>query len=574
MVVRRLVTAFAMAGLLMAGCKPTVRAPLTAQSYCDLPTVFRPRWSPAGEQLGYLTLDQGERGLTLRDLDGQTRNLPATDGRRFRFLTWGPGRRDLTVGYETASSSNQQIGIVSLSNGSLRPLTTDQGAFHELGSYSRDGRSATLSSNAGHLERYDVDLLDVTSGARHLAYRGESRCIGLRFWGSHRLLVSEDTTLTGNRLVLVDLDTESKQVLGGGQDCQWLDPVPVGDRLLLITDKDRELPYLAWMSLPSQELEPLPQFEGAVLDFAIERQSGLLAVLLESPEGQRLAVGPSGGPATAELDLRGGYARHLRFLDGNRLSYLYSRWDCPPSVMIWKLDQKVPETFLAGDLGQLSPERMTRPERLQLSSGEVKICAWLYLPQRPTGDALIWLDHEPGQHAGRGFQPQVQFWVDRGWTVLLPDFRGSSGYGKAFESSDDGPRRGAAVADVIACGVELRRRGLARVHLFGRGYGGFLAISALLDAPASFAGGAVVDPCYDLESLVQTCRPWQRKAWRQELGDTRPFDLRPRLERLSRPLLVLRTEAQERESPTLPSTYVKDKADILNRVLVALEGKS
>lgn len=577
MVVRGLAIILGALAACLSGCRPTTLAPLPAQSYADLPVIFRPRWNPAGDQLGYLHLDQGGRGLTLVDQGGQRRQLPAPEGRLFRFLTWGPDSQSLTVGFETESLPNQQLGIVSLSDGSWRALTSDSSVFHELGSYSRDGRVAALSSNAGHPERYDVDLFEVASGARRLVYRGESRCIGVRFWGSHRLLVSEDTSLTGNRLVLVDLDTGEKTILGDRrQDCRWLEPVPSEEGLLLITDQGREQPYLTLMTLPSGELVPLPQFKSPVLDFALERKHKLLAALLEDQDGQRLVVGKAGGGSpTYELDLRGGYARHLRFLDGKRLSYLYSRWDCPPSVMIWELEQKEPETFLAGEFGQLSPQRMTRPERLEFPSGDARISAWLYSPGQPTGNVLIWLEHGPGQRASRGFQPQVQFWVDRGWSVLLPDFRGSSGYGRAFEHADDGPRRGAAVADVIAAGAAMRQRGLTRVHLLGQGYGGYLATSALLEAPRSFAGGVVVDPYFDLAVLTRQCRPWQRKAWREELGDTQPFDLRPQLNQLSRPLLVLRTEEDPvlDAEPTLPSVYVKDRAELLDRAWNALEAK-
>ena len=59
--------------------------------------------------------------------------------------------------------------------------------------------------------------------------------------------------------------------------------------------------------------------------------------------------------------------------------------------------------------------------------------------QRPTPNAasaaspLIVLVHGgPTSQAEAGFNPRVAFWVDRGWAVLLVNYRGSTGYGRAY----------------------------------------------------------------------------------------------------------------------------------------------
>ncbi|MEM7412437.1 MAG: S9 family peptidase [Myxococcota bacterium] len=100
-----------------------------------------------------------------------------------------------------------------------------------------------------------------------------------------------------------------------------------------------------------------------------------------------------------------------------------------------------------------------------------------------------------------GWDPVVQFLASRGFAVLQPNFRGSSGYGQAFESKGYGAW-GLAMQDDITDGVAwLVERGIAdpdRVGIFGVSYGGFAALYALVKEPGTFRAGAsfagVADP--------------------------------------------------------------------------------
>src|SRR5205814_2237782 len=84
------------------------------------------------------------------------------------------------------------------------------------------------------------------------------------------------------------------------------------------------------------------------------------------------------------------------------------------------------------------------------------------------------------------FQPIVQYLVSAGFSVLAPNVRGSSGYGRTYVHLDDVRKRMDSVAD-LAHGVHwLRDTGLAdpqRIAVYGASYGGFMVLAALTAYP-------------------------------------------------------------------------------------------
>lgn len=135
----------------------------------------------------------------------------------------------------------------------------------------------------------------------------------------------------------------------------------------------------------------------------------------------------------------------------------------------------------------------------------LEIPAYLAIPPRTAAGKppLVVVIHG-GPHAG-GYGPwfdeETQFFASRGYAVLLPNFRGTTGYGRKFLEA--GYRQwGRAMQDDITDGVKwVAQQGLVdpdRVCLYGQSYGGYAALMGLVREPNLFkcavAGLAVTDP--------------------------------------------------------------------------------
>ena len=158
------------------------------------------------------------------------------------------------------------------------------------------------------------------------------------------------------------------------------------------------------------------------------------------------------------------------------------------------------------------------------------------------------------------WQPFEQFLVSRGYAVVQPNVRGSSGYGARFAALDDGAHREDAVRDVgavldwIATRPELDR---TRVVVLGTSYGGYLALAALARFPDKLRGGIVLSAITDFVAFLEGTRADRRDDRRAEYGDERDPTTRAFLQRISpsthvaelrAPLLV----AHGRRDPRVP----------------------
>ncbi len=125
-----------------------------------------------------------------------------------------------------------------------------------------------------------------------------------------------------------------------------------------------------------------------------------------------------------------------------------------------------------------------RPESYRwLSTDGTPIQGWLYRPVGVSKGLVVWVHGGPTWHSEDWVNPKVQFYVNAGYTVLDPNYRGSTGFGMAFREAvkDDG--WGGREQDDIRSGIEaLLRDGLAehgKIAVIGLSYGGYSAWVAI-----------------------------------------------------------------------------------------------
>ncbi|MGF7172805.1 S9 family peptidase [Azospirillum doebereinerae] len=215
------------------------------------------------------------------------------------------------------------------------------------------------------------------------------------------------------------------------------------------------------------------------------------------------------------------------------------------------------EALQAHSLPPMRIERMTARDGLPLVNG-------LILPsgvaERAAGrpaEPLPMVLHVHGGPWGRqswGFHPILQWLADRGYAVLSVNFRGSTGFGKAFLNAADG-EWGAAMHDDLIDAVDWAvAEGIAdpaRVAIFGASYGGYAALAGLTFTPEVFACAVDLVGPANLITLLETAPPnwmsWRPVLLRRVGGDPATEDGRAflwarsplsRVDAIRRPLLI------------------------------------
>ncbi len=220
------------------------------------------------------------------------------------------------------------------------------------------------------------------------------------------------------------------------------------------------------------------------------------------------------------------------------------------SPVAWDRDLLVePETLtVSTDDGGVVHARLYRSDAAHRVDGE-----------RPR--TICWLHGGPTDQWQVTFMPRVAYWRAQGWDVLVPDHRGSTGHGRAYQQALRGRWGELDVADVAAVVRHAHDIGLAdstRTVLIGGSAGGFTVLGVLRHHPGTAAAAVVAYPVADLADLAERSHRFERHYTRTLVGEPPPppaIDERARdrsptwfADRITTPLLVLHGE----DDPVVP----------------------
>jgi dienelactone hydrolase len=176
------------------------------------------------------------------------------------------------------------------------------------------------------------------------------------------------------------------------------------------------------------------------------------------------------------------------------------------------------------------------------SSDGLEIPAYLTLPKGVAAKNLpvIVVPHGgPWARDVWGYSSMSQFLANRGYAVLQPNFRGSTGYGKKFLNAGNNAW-GEKMQDDITWGVKhLIAQGIAdpkRVGIMGGSYGGYAALAGVAFTPDVYGAAVSIVGPSNLITLLETIPPyWEagRKIFHKRIGDPTTPDGRKQLERQS-----------------------------------------
>ncbi|RNF82935.1 S9 family peptidase [Lysobacter psychrotolerans] len=259
--------------------------------------------------------------------------------------------------------------------------------------------------------------------------------------------------------------------------------------------------------------------------------------------------------------------------DGRRLAITLNTATSPSDVHVIDLASASLTRWTRSEVGGLDPATFVAPTLVRYPTfdrvdGKPRtIPAFYYRPANlPPGRKLpvvIQIHGGPESQSLPSFNPTAQFLANElGVALLVPNVRGSSGYGKSYLRLDNGPLREDSVKDIgalldwIAQQPELDAD---RVGVYGGSYGGYMVLAALSHYPDRIRAGVDVVGISHFGTFLKNTESYRRDLRRAEYGDERDpamsavFDRISPLNnaaRITSPLFV----AQGRNDPRVPYT--------------------
>ncbi len=496
--------------------------------------------------------------------DGKMRRI-LSDDQALLSPTYSPC--GMMIAYQADFEGNEDYDVFVIDDKGKNPRkVTDSIADNENPEFSPDGRRiAFISTRKDDMENlYMVDseggkhtrLTNEELPVRDFAWSPDGRTIAYGTGISDGDYISTVNTLNGKtRRILSKKDVDYGIWGYGAKPMQWSAD---GSKLLFVSNE-----------YDSNDI--------GMLDLSTRRQRWLVRSSNDkyspqwSPDGSRLAYLEVLDPnmvikvkergETHTISQKTGVSRSHHWLpDGSGMIYVHGSSMRPEEMFIVRRGR--PKRLTRFQSAELPTHAFAQPRRVKYRSFDGRrISAMLFVPKGgPTGRGVVIPHGGPEMQSLNLWDQVVQMFVIKGFSVILPNYRGSTGYGREFLHLHNKDLGGGDLTDVIYGGKYLVRTGFAdkdRLGFWGASYGGYLCMLALTKAPEMWAAGVSIVGYFDCVTEFESERGYLKAYDLSKMGGPKdnPELYRDRspihfLENLRAPILLTASARDVRCPPT------------------------
>lgn len=453
---------------------------------------------------------------------------------------------------------------------------TEPGTRNQSYAFAKDGSLVVWARAVKGSADYAIFTADPADPAtRKLAYQG-SGSIGPEDVSADKskVLIARNLSNRETRLSILDLATgQAEELAFSTRPARYEESrfTPDGRAILTITDADSDVRRLVEFDLASGKRTVLtPDLKWDVETFDLSDGGRVLAYAVNEDGFSRVVVQDRiTRRALPQPDLPKGVLTGLKFSpDGSKLALSLSTATSAGDVWSWDVAGGGLTRWTHSELGGLDPARLAEPRLIRFKSFDgLSVPAFVYRPKAAAAGAktpvIIDIHGGPEAQTRPGWNAYAQHFADvLGATVILPNVRGSDGYGTHYLNLDNGPKREDSVKDIGALLDWIGKQGdldAERVAVYGQSYGGYMSLAAMTHYSDRLVGGVERYGISDFITFLNNTEAYRRDNRRAEYGDERDPAMRKVFERINplanvakirKPMLVM----QGANDPRVPKS--------------------
>ena len=523
--------------------------------------------SPDGSMLAFRAPVDGVMNAWVQPIDGgEARALTNFTDRPISGLSWSWNGEQLLFSKDAGGDENFHVYVVDVAGGDPRDLTPIDGVRAGISDASRERPDEiVVAMNDLNPQFMSTYRINTRTGERTLIQEND---------GYLGFILDDDWNVRGRSKMNDDgaIVTELRDI--GSEEWYPFMTIPSeemlttsirgfnkkGDRLYGASSMGRDKAALVWWEpRKGGDEEPTVVFESDKADVAggignpdtYEPEAVVVNYL--RPEWHILSEDIAGDIAALKQLDQGDFGITSRTRDNRTWIVAYNRDNGPPRYWVWDRDtQKGRFLFTTWPALEGMPLAEMKAVEIPTRDGLV-MPSYLTVPQGSDGKNLplvLFVHGGPWARDGWGYNPYHQWLANRGYAVLSPNFRGSTGFGKNFVNAGNREWYGKMqddLNDAVDWAVAQDIADPKRVAIMGASYGGYATLAGLTRDPDKFAAGVdIVGPSH-VGTLINSVPPYWKpmmKMFDERVGS---FDepafldaISPltHVEYISRPLLI------------------------------------
>ena len=402
------------------------------------------------------------------------------------------------------------------------------------GSWSPDGSSFAFSANSRRPEDAEVFIWrDGDDTPRYIFGEGMYAFPAAFSPDGSKLITLEFRSNSDMSLHLVDVESgDATELTPHEGEIKFL-PGPWaadGSGFYVLTDEGREFMGLAfqaldsgkreWVEAPHRDIDELAgSADGRVLAW-LENDEGFARVRVRDVEADKDLPNPKLPKGTAS-----GFGSGLSLSrDGSRLALAWDQPARPPEIYVVETASGEARPVTESRAAGLAALRLRDPELIRYASFDGReIPAWLY---RPDGDGpapfVLAIHGGPEAQEKPVYRPVFQYLLSRGIGVLATNIRGSTGYGKTYQTLIHHDWGGGDMEDWRHAAEWLRAQEFVdgeRLGVYGGSYGGFATLTCVTRLPEYWRAAVDIVGPSNLLTFVRAVPPQWVRFMAKWVGD-------------------------------------------------------
>ena len=549
--------------------QPAPARPLVPrETFFGDPDITSAQLSFDGAWVAYIAPVDGVRNLWLAPVGDLAAARPltrVTDRPIGSFFQWAYTNRHVVFWQERDGDENWRASSADIKDGTVTPLTPPRGVRSWVQEVSqRFPQEMLFAHNERDKRFFDLYRVDVVTGQSALLYENDRFSwlvsdsafqlrLGVRYLKDGRAEVLERRS-TGTWVYFTTVPR------GDLDSTRYLDFSDDGKTLYLFETRERDKAALVAVDMATRRARVLSEDPNAdvtrVLLHRVTRRPLAAGSMVDRRRWRVVDPSFAADLNAIQASTRGDVELIGLSADARRVLVSIQHDAASPEWVLYdRTARRVSPLFKARRNLDGLPLRPLEPVAFPAFDG-LKIPGYLTLPAADARNVPMVLVIHGGPYFRDewGFNSTHQWLANRGYAVLSINYRGSTGFGKAFVTAADREWGGKMHDDLIA-GVDWAvKRGIAdpkRVGFFGGSYGGYAALTAATKTPEVFACIVDVFGIANLLTFMAAIPPYWApgfSVWRNRIGDPdteegRAF-LRERsplthIDRAFRPILIV-----------------------------------
>ncbi|EQB37095.1 peptidase S9 [Virgibacillus sp. CM-4] len=481
------------------------------------------------KRLVFSTNLNGKMNLWAMDLPDEFPYLFAHHDESCSFIKFDSENRFVLAGFDKAGDENHQIYALPMEGGLPQPLVTgDPNEKYFFAHLSGDGERLYYVTSVGNPSFLNTHIRHLQDGKDELINKGDLSPTELAAVSDDEnsfvyTRVFANTYITGvvkvgNKTLHLTPDPNKVHVV--------FDPIFVDNSTIyFITDYESEYSYVAKFDLETEDFEQIISVDQeSIQTLKWNKDKETLYFITEKGVIDQLYRYNLQTKQLQALDAPVDVIDQLQVTKSGSL-YVLGRSATVPHNIYQSIDGETWKRLTNNPVLGVSNDAMVDPEVVSYASFDgMKIEALLFKahPEYDNGHTIFWPHGGPQASERKMFRSMFQCFLNRGYSIFAPNFRGSSGYGSSFvkmveQDWGEGPR-----LDCIA-GIEwLFENNISsqdKLFLVGGSYGGYMALLLHGRHPEYFKAVVDIFGPSDLFTFVTSVPPHWKPIMDRWLGD-------------------------------------------------------